>query len=307
MRTPFSERSSTMGLIPSSYKGLYRYTDRYSEVVYRQLQTALIHDDQEAHETDGLAVPIYALYTKGVNETGYRYCGVVSDFYQFVGNEVLVRGIMNSIQQTGIQCLTQNAILTFDNTRLRNEIVLNSPNSIAQVGDVLPVIVVNNSYNGTKAASVSFGICTNYENRLVTFAFELGEIKQIHIQNSNTQLSSAVSSYMGVFTESIVDMVSSSMNSPLTEDDMLGTLDLIEGIGKRRRKDVADLLRKLNPPQVEGENPQLPSAWQMFLAIVIYSSKEPNLNSKRLLENAAESVLVVPTRMYEVLESLQSS
>jgi len=57
----------------------------------------------------------------------------------------------------------------------------------------------------------------------------------------------------------------------------------------------------------EGEEVQLPSAWHMFLAIVRYSSFEPNINIKRMLENAAESVLVIPTRMYGVLERLQSS
>ena len=63
----------------------------------------------------------------------------------------------------------------------------------------------------------------------------------------------------------------------------------------------------INPQPEDDGPPRLPSAWQVFLAIARYSSLEPNLNAKRLLENAAESVLVIPPRMYEVLDQLQSS
>jgi hypothetical protein len=54
MRTPFSERAEAMGLDTAlSYKGLYKYSDRYGEVVYRELSTAMLPDDTgEEHETD---------------------------------------------------------------------------------------------------------------------------------------------------------------------------------------------------------------------------------------------------------------
>jgi hypothetical protein len=129
-------------------------------------------------------------------------------------------------------------------------------------------------------------------------------MRQVHIANSNTEMASAVASYMQVFSGSILEMISNSFRSTLTEDQMLGTLDVIERIGKKRREEISAMLGEMNV-ESEGEGSPLPSAWQMFLAIVRYSSFEPNLNVKRMLENAAENVLVIPTRMYEVLERLQ--
>jgi len=236
---------------------------------------------------DGLAVPILAIYTKSLTQLGYRYCGYVSEFYQFIGNDVLNQEIRNAIQEVGVPILTENSIMSYDLTRMRNEIIIQSSQNVVSVGDILPVMIVNNSYNGTKAASVSFGIATYHDNNRIIFSFSLGD-------------------YMEVFTEHITDMIAESFQNQLTEHQMLSTLDVIEGIGKQRRKDVVKFLQELIP-QTEGENPPLPSSWLMFLAIVRYSAFEPNLNIKRMLENVAESVLVIPTRMYEVLEKLHTS
>jgi len=308
LRTPFSERVNEMGLDTQLHKLLFTYSDQYGEVVYRQLSTRQTQqtDPSENHETDGLAVPILAIYTKSITQLGYRYCGYVSEFYQFIGNDVLNQEIRNAIQEVGMPILTENSIMSYDLTRMRNEIIIQSSQNVVSVGDILPVMIVNNSYNGTKAASVSFGIATYHDNNRIIFSFSLGEMRQIHLVNSNTQMSSVVSSYMEVFTEHITDMIAESFQNQLTEHQMLSTLDVIEGIGKQRRKDVVKFLQELIP-QTEGENPPLPSSWLMFLAIVRYSAFEPNLNIKRMLENVAESVLVIPTRMYEVLEKLHTS
>jgi len=193
---------------------------------------------------------------------------------------------------------------------MRNEIILQSSRSVAQAGDVLPVMIVNNSYNGTRAATLAFGIAIDNVGRLTgrtIFGFSLGEMRQVHINTVTTRLSTAVGSYMQVFTESITDMITSSFNSTLTDDEMLSVLDIIEGIGKKKKEKISAILNDLNPPATEGATPPLPSAWQVFLAIARYSSLEENLNSKRLLENAAESVLVIPPRMYDVLERLQAT
>ena len=168
-------------------------------------------------------------------------------------------------------------------------------------------MIVSNSYDGTKAESISFGIATNYGTDRIIFGFSLGEMRQVHIEGSTTSVSSALTEYMQTFTEDIVDMITQSFNAQLTEDEMLATLDVIEGLGKRRREEVSKLLTEMMPDVVEGQPIPLPSAWQIFLAIVRYSSFEPNLNVKRLMENAAEAVLVIPPKMYEVLERLPTS
>jgi hypothetical protein len=297
-----------MGLdVTRSYKGLYSYTDRYGEVVYRELQSNRNFSEvpELNHPTDGLDTPLIGIFTKGPEEQEYNYAGYVSDMYKFIGNDIVNQRIRDAIQSVGMPILEENTILWNTFCRMRNEIILQSSQSIAQAGDVLPVMIVNNSYNGTRAATLGFGIAI--DNIRTIFGFSLGEMRQVHIESSTTQLSTAVGSYMQVFTQDITDMITSSFNSTLNEDEMLSVLDIIEGIGKKRKEKIAAILDELNPPVQEGATPPLPSAWQVFLAIARYSSLEPNLNSKRLLENAAESVLVIPTRMYDVLERLQQS
>lgn len=304
MRTPFSERAIEMGLESQANKGLYQYTDRYSQIIYRQLMT---ESSDPAHETDGLQTSIIALYSKPVDsQEDYLYCGIVSDYYQFMGNDVLNQRIRSAVQEVGMPILTENTIFSYDLTRMRNELIIQSSQEVANHGDILPVMIIQNSYNGTKAASLSFGIATYINSERVTFGFSLGEMRQVHIVNSNTEMTSAVASYMQVFSGSILEMITNSFNSTLTEEQMLGTLDVIEKIGTRRRKKISSILAEMSSVNEDGEA-VLPSAWQMFLSIVRYSSFEPNLNTKRMLENAAESVLVIPARMYEVLERLQES
>lgn len=308
MRTPFSERAEEMGLTAEAHKGLYIYNDRYSEIVYRQLVTMLLDIQRREflHATDGQEVPLMAIYSKAPDDDDYNYCGIVSQLYQFMGNDVLNERIRTAVQEVGMPVLTENIIFNQNLTRMRNELIIQSSQHVPNAGDVLPVMIVQNSYDGTKAASLSFGIATHVHGTQVIFGFSLGEMRQVHIVDSRTEMASAVSSYMQVFSGSIIEMITNSFNSTLTEQEMLGTMDIIEGIGKNRRKEISAILTEMNPA-AEGEDPSLPSAWQMFLAIVRYSSFEPNLNVKRLLENAAESVLVIPTRMYEVLERLQQS
>lgn len=305
MTETFTQRAQDMGLDTTLvYKGLLKYSDRHSEVIYRQL-TPLSHpEDPDEHPTDGIVVPVIGIFTKALDETDYRYVGYVSDLYKFIGNEVLNQRIRDSILATGMPIVTENTILTNNHTRMRNEIIIQNGQQVPNVGDILPVMIVNNSYDGTRAASVAFGIATQYNQQRIIFAFRLGEMRQVHVVSSTTNISSAINEYIGVFSENIADMISNSFSSQLSENDMLGVLDVIEeSFGKKRREAVSAMLDEI---QGQTEN-TLPTAWQMFLAIVRYSSFEPNLNIRRLMENAAESVLVIPPRMLEVLERLQSS
>lgn len=301
--TPFRERAEAMGLTVNEAAGLYQYSDRYGEIIYRQAVTK----EGDWHETDGLLLPLLAIFTKPPEAENYIYCGRVSDVYKFIGNDVLNQRIRDAIQEVGMPIVQENEIQNIFLTRLRTEIVIRSSQNVAQVGDIFPVMIVDNSYNGTKAATVSFGISTLYAGDRIIFGFSLGEMRQVHMETSRTAISSTVSSYMEVFTENITDIITSSFQSRVTEDQMLSVLNIIEGFGKKRREKISAMLTEMQPPIEEGFAPPLPSAWQLFLAIVRYSSIEPNLNVKRLLESAAESVLVIPPRMYEVLERLQSS
>lgn len=300
--TPFRERAGQMGLNASlENQGLFSYSDQYSEVVYRQLTTMSGIED---HPTNGQILPKLAIFTREANAKEFQHAGYVSELYKFIGNDVLNQRIREAITSVGIPILTENVIPNFLYTKLRTELIIQSSKEVPNVGDVLPVMIVNNSYDGTKAATVNFGIATNYENKRVVFGFSLGEMRQVHIESSSTSMASVITAYMEVFSESISDMIVQSFNSRLTENEMLASLDVIEGFGKKRREDVSKLLQEMMPDVVEGQPVPLPTAWQVFLAIVRYSSFEKNLNIKRLMENAAESVLVIPTKMHDVLSQL---
>jgi hypothetical protein len=306
MPITFAERAQGMGLnTTQSAKGLYSYEDRYGSVVYRQLACQPSIVEGEEHPTDGTFVPIIGIFTKTPTDVDYAYAGSVSNAYKFIGNDVLNERIRQSIREVGMPIIRENAAFWDTMCRMRNEMILEGGITTPQAGDILPVIIVNNSYNGMRAATLSFGLALKNDRSVSVFGFSLGEMRQIHIASSNTQLSSAVASYMQVFTQDIQDMITQSFNTRITEQQMLSLLDVIEGIGKKRADKVSSILKQLNPPQEVGAVPQPPSSWQLFLALVRYSSLEPNLNIRRLLENAAESVLVIPGRMFDVLEKLQ--
>jgi len=300
--TPFSERAAEMGLdVTGAYKGLFSYSDDYCEIVYRQLSPGLIHGDPNPHDTDEEESPIIGIYTKAPEYMGYQYCGYVSNMYKFVGNGALMERIRASINEVGIPISTENAMFSSNYARMRAEIIIQSSKAVPEISDVFPIIIVNNSYNGTKAASLAFGIGTSLRREVVTFGFTLGEIRQVHVESSTTSLSSAVNTYMEVFNEDIIEMVTSSFQKQVSEDDMMALLEVVESFGKRRREQISDLLDEM------ADQGRTPTAWQVFLAIVRYTSFEQNLNVKKMLENIAESVLVIPTRMHQVLGQLGSN
>jgi hypothetical protein len=303
----FEERASAMGLACNDEKGTYSYVDTHGGVMYRTIQTTFPPEASgiASHVTDGFQPPYLSLFTKrNGDDTHWQYCGIVSKIYKFVGNEVLNERVRNSILGTGLPIIRENTIISYDLTRMRNEIVIQNGVNNLQYGDILPVMIINNSYNGSKAQSIQFGLSMNYNEEVLSFAFKLGEMKQIHITGATTTLSSDVGEYMEVFTGNILDMINDSFNHRLTEEQLFMTLDVVGEIGKKRREGVSKLLTELAPEVPDGTNPPLPTAWQVFLAVTRYSSFEPNLNAKSLLENAAESVLVIPVRMMDVLEKI---
>lgn len=301
---PFNERVSEMGLTAFS-SDLYTYSDQYGEAVYRHIKTPI--NPELSHPTDGADVPYFAVFTKKPIDMGYAYCGVVSRVYQFVGHDVINQRVRDSILGVGMPIMHENAVFSDDLTRMRTEMVISNAVAVPQIGDVLPVMISSNTYNGTGAAKVSFGIAMGTGHSRVTFGFSLGEMRQVHIENADTSVRGAVGDYVAVFSETIQDMISRSFSNQLTEDEMFATLDLVEKYGKRRRDEIMEKLNQIQEGTEEGGEVPLPNSWQMFLAIVRYSSFEPNINVKKMLENIAESVLVIPQRMLGVLERLQNS
>lgn len=297
----FEERAGSMGLV-SLGSGCFHYADRYGGVVYRSLITK-----NETGILDNVEVPWLALFTRGP-EPGEEFCHtgrILSDKYKFVGNDVVNQQIRDSIQESGSPVLTERTSFSPYRTQMYNEIIIRNVSNVPQAGDVYPQLVVRNSYNGSMAARVEFGICMAEEREdfrhWTGFGFrtKLGTVKQIHIERSRTTISPTVGEYIASFSQNIVSLIEQNFNNILTEDDMLRTLDLVEIVGKKRRVAISQLLSELTNNTQSGV-----SSWNLFLAITRFSSLEKNLNAKVMLENVAERVLVVPEQMYRTLDTL---
>jgi len=288
-------------------KQLFEYSDQFSSIVYRRPVTI-----QGNHETDNIQLPLLAIFTKGPTSTSYNYQGVVSLSYRFVGNATLLNKSKESIQEVGFPIVNEQSVMNFRYTQFRSELTIRNSKSVSQVGDVYPTIVVDNSYDGTRAATMSFGL-TLYEGSYRTsFCFNLGKMSQVHLTSAKSYINYTVTSYIDVFRENIEELIQRTFHQKLTPKQVLSVLDVVEKIGKRRRKEVSKILEEMEPATdkpLEEQDPDIPthSAWTVFLAIVRYSSLEGNLNAKRMLENAAESLLVIPSKMYNMLKQLETA
>jgi len=299
---PFVERASQMDLSTQfGYKGLYSYKDKYGEVIYRSLTTIAWSDQfpDGRHETDGIELPYLAVYTKESQIRSYIYCGVVSKIYRFIGHDVLNQMIRNSIKEAGTPVLEERFFSNYL-SKVRTEFIISSAVNSPIAGDLLPIIITSNSYDGNSAAKLSFGLLLVKGSNTYSFAFKLGEMREVHIAKETTSMTANIQQYIKAFGENMVSLVNQNFKIILTEEMMLSALAVVEKIGKKKREAVSTILAQL---QSEANQDQ-PSAWLVFLAIVRYCSFERNLNTRRLLENAAESVLVVPTNMMNVLDKL---
>lgn len=295
MTDPFKDRARDMGLdISMANKGLYKYNDRYSEVIYRQFITG---QDNLPHVTDALELPYLGVFIRRQDSEDFKYCGSISNYYKFIGNDVLNQSVRDSIIAINEPIFEEQANFSTKNERMRNEIVVQSPVSPQQIGDVFPIIITHNGYNGTRAAALTFGIGTRGIGSM-TFSFSLGEIRMIHVASASTNMSIPLNDYVQCFRENITDLIQHNFNTHLEQEDFMNTLDFIEELaGKRKRNIIVSNMKNEFP---EG------SLWQMFMAITRYTSLEPNLNMRKLLENVAERVLVIPTRIEEVLTRLST-
>jgi hypothetical protein len=299
-QNPFETMAAERGLTVSPESDIYSYRDRYAEIVFRPLYVRPTQG-ATAHSTDNFKTNLLSIFTRPNENVGFTYCGHISHIYNFIGHDLLCEKIRSSINSVGKPIIKEITTLSPDLTSIRVEMTIQNEIKTAQAGDIFPTIVVMNNYNGKKAASISFGL----QSDIVSFAFNLGSINQIHTEYASGRIAADVQSYLTAFTEGIGTMVENSFNAKLTEAQMFAVLDFIEDTGKRRRENVSGILQDLQKDITPGSANPLPSAWHLFLAITRYSTLESNLNAKRILENIAESVLVVPEKMFNVLKKLQ--
>lgn len=298
----FGDRAVDMGLAVLA-PGSFHYADQFSEIIYKNLKTlgdsGIVDDEEISH---------LAIFTKGVDEDSeWKYQNFISDAYKFLGNATLIDQIKASIVSVGNADLIERNFMTPNNTKVRHEIIINNPSVVPGVGTVSPMMNISNSYDGTGASLIVFGMHIN-ESDVLSSAFcteRFGKIKQIHLTGSSTELSAAFGEYVTIFGENIVDMIAENFENQITESDMMKVLDIIEAkAGKKRREMISNEL-PVTDPDAEAPATAVPwsmTSWQLFLTLTRFTSVEENLNSKKIMESIAERVLIVPERMIESLK-----
>jgi len=258
----------------------YNYTDRYSHICYKQLETIHEHDN----------VPVLAIYTKLKEDDSYRFVGTTSYDYLFVGNASIVDSI-KSAMGGDMEVLNEYHMFNSKLTLFATRMVLRNSRAVPNIGDVYPCIEIQNSYDGSRIAELSFGIALNDNRNYLSFRQTLGTYKQRHLQGSRTKLVNVIGGYVNSINDNVVDFIHMNTSNVLTTQTIVTTLDLIKTMGQKRHnvinRHIADIISKNRPV----------TSWDMFLAISSYTATEKNLNAKSLLENVIESVVVVPDEM----------
>lgn len=330
MTSKFEDKAAEMGLDCShANQGLYSYSDRFGTVVYRTLVTQsapthnlscslenladLVEDDQTeeefSHETDGFTAPHIAIFTKKPTWKKFRYCRCISHVYKFQGHDTVTERVKNSLRglSEGVEdniLYGEEPYLSPDMCVFRDYITIMNRDHPYEDGNLHPTLIVGNSYDGSRAATVQFGLsvrnANNNANNNANFAFELGKMRMIHSQNSITTITYGIGNYIGAFTEGIEDLVAQNMEMELTEDNIFATLEAIDKLSEKKRNALQEFLDEVR------EDGTLTN-WQLFLAIIRYSCLQTNLNMKKLIENVAESILILPQQMIDMLESQQQN
>jgi hypothetical protein len=324
MESQFAVKAAEMGLDCShANRGLYSYEDRFGKVIYRTLitQSAPTHDlscslenladleveleETASHETDGFIAPHIAIFTKKQVWENYRYCRCISHVYKFQGHDVVserVRGSLRSLSHVvdgdGDILFDEEIHMSPDMCVFRNYITIMNRHHPTDIGNVHPTLIVGNSYDGSRAATVQFGLSVRNEGYRSNCAFNLGTMRMVHSQYSSTTLTYGIGNYIHGFTLGIADLITENMSIELNEDNIFAVLEGIDKLSEKKRNALQEFLDEVR------ENGTLTN-WQFFLAIIRYSCLQSNLNLKKLLENVAESVIVLPQQFGDMLEAQQ--
>jgi hypothetical protein len=301
MVATFKTRYQAMGLQNINDIAFY-YNDKYGAVLYRYLQAPLISAGNEEVSLEQL--PALGVWTKPVGQNRYRLIGIVSDRYKFVGHDIINNSIRTSVESSGNAILDEKSSFSFGISKMYNQMIIRHGQTIPQVGDVYPQVIVRNTYDGTGAQVVDFGICL--QERLgawigIGLRKTLGTIAQIHIANATARMTAEVGSFVNMFAENVGELIRVNFSRSVSETEMLSVLELVEQVGKRKRDKISELIK-----EITGENNEAITSWNLFLAITKFCAIEKNLNSKVLLEDIAERCLTIPAQMMDALETMRT-
>jgi hypothetical protein len=268
----------------------YKYVDQYSQVMYKHLENK---DDKQE-------IGFLSIYTRKDDNSEWGLEGIISDNYKFIGNNVVIDGIKNSLGNISKVVFLEKPFMSSNLTYMYNEILVQNVKNMPGIGDVYPHFTIINSYNGFAAVSVLCGFSILENNNIkssFSFKNKLMKMRQVHFSGSNTSMSYAMDKYINIFNNNIIDMINMNMSNPLSEEDMLKSLELIEILGKKKRDEISAYLAEIG---TSGEM----TTWKMFQAISKFSVESENINAKKVLENVIERTLILPQNMLESLENI---
>jgi hypothetical protein len=266
----FADRFVEMGLSQNP-EGVYTYQDRFGKVQYKKLQTV----EKEI-------IPYLGIFTLPVSATYVtpEFIGTVSELYQFVGHEAVNMKIREMVSEAQTPIFREHA------------------KAVPRFGDIYPQLVVVNSYNGHKAVTVSFGFWMASDRNTYGIALrnKLGTLRQVHLLSSKGKLVSAVSQFVQVFNDNILNTIETNFNNPVSEEDFLSVLDMVEEIGKKKREAVSTYISENVGTSI--------NSWNLFNVLCKFSAIEKNLNTRTLIENIAEKVLILPVEFSQMMQKI---
>lgn len=283
----FEEKATQMGLVDNGNR-TFSYEDVHGAVTYKYLSTP--------HEP----IPYLALFAgQNLNEIEFTRT-ILSDLYEFEGNENINNIIRQNIRSSNNPILREHPLISRDYCLMYNQVIIDNSTTIQQ-GTIYPSFIITNSYNGTRKKEISFGINIEGEiNVYGGFRNKLGTISQIHSERHSTTISNIFGDYVDIVSRNIADVVNQNMNNELEDNSILTTLEYLEHFGgKRRRENVSAFLNDITNDETRNI-----TSWDLFLSILRYSEVEKNLNMKIAMENLAERALELPRRMIEACQRI---
>jgi len=285
----FEDKFAEMGLRQIPF-GVYTYEDKFGKVQYKKLQTI-----------EGEPIPYLGIFTLSVTSPYVTpdFIGTVSEMYQFVGHETINEKIREMVTEAQTAIFHEDPHMSPDIAEMMNSITINNSKTVPTWGDIFPQLVVVNSYNGHKAVTVSFGFSMNSRGERYNIALrnKLGTLRQIHLLSSKSKLVSAVSQFVQIFNDNIINTIEANFNNVVSEEDFLNVLDMVEQIGKKKRETLSAYISE--SVGATGMN-----SWNLFNVLCKFSTMEKHINTRVLLENIAEKVLVLPVEFSRMMEKI---
>jgi len=284
----FADRFVEMGLSQRP-AGVYTYEDKFGKVQYKKLQTI-----------QGEIIPYLGIFTLPVTATYITpdFIGTVSEMYQFVGHEAVNEKIREMVTEAETAIFNEHPHLSPDIAEMMNSIIIRNSKTIPAWGDIFPQLIVVNSYNGHKAVTVSFGfsMVSGRDKYGIALRNKLGTLRQVHLLSSKSKLVSAVSQFVQIFNDNILNTIETNFNNVVSEEDFLGILDMIEDISKKKREVISSYISENVGTSI--------NSWNLFNVLCKFSTMEKHINTKVLMENIAEKVLILPVEFMRMMQKI---